>query len=172
MNRLYGLAGVAVIAALLYALGWLGGASHEQDKAKQLEAAQLRQAFEQGQALGVVRDRVVTEYVDRVQVIEKVGRTIIKEVPVYVSAEADRACTVPAGFVRLHDAAAAGLPPSGSAGAADARPAGIALSAVAETVAGNYTACNGNAEQLKSLLELLRDYQVRTGQAGTVGKDP
>jgi hypothetical protein len=63
-------------------------------------------------------------------------------------------------------------PPSGSAGAADARPAGVALSTVAETVAGNYTACNGNAEQLKSLLELLRDYQVRTGQAGAAGKDP
>lgn len=171
MNRLYGLAAVAVIAGLLYALGWLGGASHEQDKAKPLEAAQLRQAFEQGQALGVVRDRVVTEYVDRVQVIEKAGRTIIKEVPVYVSAEADRACTVPAGFVRLHDAGAASLPAPAPAGAADARPAGVALSTVAETVVGNYTTCNGNAEQLKSLLELLRDYQARTGQAGAAGKD-
>lgn len=166
MTRFYGLLAVAVIAGLVYALGWVGGAGHELDRAKQLETKQLRQAFEQGQALGTVRDRVVTEYVDRVQVIEKTGRTIIKEVPVYVSEAADRACTVPAGFVRLHDAAAAGLPPSGSAGAADARPAGVALSTVAETVAGNYTACNGNAEQLKSLLALLRDYQARTGQSG------
>ncbi|WP_213159219.1 hypothetical protein [Pseudomonas aeruginosa] len=172
MNRFYGLVGLAVIAGLLFALGWIKGSSDEQAKAKQIETAQLRQAFEQGQALGVVRDRVVTKYVDRVQVVEKVGRTIIKEVPVYVSAEADRACTVPAGFVRLHDAGAASLPAPAPAGAADARPAGVALSTVAETVVGNYTTCNGNAEQLKSLLELLRDYQARTGQAGAAGKDP
>ncbi len=153
-----------VIGGLLYALGYVNGASVELDRQQVQENAQLRSAFEQGQALGVVRERVVTEYVDRVQVVKEVGRTIIKEVPVYVSAEADRACTVNAGFVRLHDAAAAGVLPPGPAGAADARPAGIALSAVAETVAGNYTACHANTEQLKSLLELVRDYQARTGQ--------
>lgn len=172
MTRIYGWVAILVAASLLYGLGYLKGATAEQDNAKALENAQLRAAFEQGQELGIVRDRVVTKYVDRVQVIEKAGQTIIKQVPVYVSAEADRACTVPAGFVRLHDAAAASLPAPDPAGAADARPAGVALSTVAATVAGNYTACNGNAEQLKSLLELLRDYQVRTGQAGPGEKSP
>lgn len=158
MNRLYGLAGLAVIAGLLYALGWINGASDEQAKARQLETKQLRQAFEQGQALGIVRDRVVTEYVDRVQVIEKTGRTIIKEVPVYVSEAADRACTVPAGFVRLHDAAAANVPPSGSAGPADERATPVALSAVAGTVTGNYTDCHANAEQLRQLQAYVREH--------------
>lgn len=106
MTRLYGLLAVAVIAGLVYALGWLGGAGHELDRAKQLETKQLRQAFEQGQALGTVRDRVVTEYVDRIEVIEKQGKTIIQRVPVYVTPDDDSRCAVPAGFVRLHDAAA------------------------------------------------------------------
>ena len=158
MTRLYGVLAVVVIAGLVYALGWVGGAGHELDRAKQLETKQLRQAFEQGQALGTVRDRVVTEYVDRVQVIEKTGRTIIKEVPVYVSEAADRACTVPAGFVRLHDAAAASVPPSGSAGPADERAAPVALSAVAATVAGNYTDCHANAEQLRQLQAYVREH--------------
>lgn len=158
MTRLYGLLAVVVIAGLVYALGWLGGAGHELDRAKQLETKQLRKAFEQGQALGTVRDRVVTEYVDRVQVIEKTGRTIIKEVPVYVSEAADRACPVPAGFVRLHDAAAANVPPSGSAGPADERAAPVALSAVAATVAGNYTECHANAEQLRQLQAYVREH--------------
>ena len=166
MTRLYGLIAVVVIAGLVYALGWLGGAGHELDRAKQLEAKQLRQAFEQGQALGTVRDRVVTEYVDRVQVIEKTGRTIIKEVPVYVSEAADRACTVPAGFVRLHDAAAANVPPSGSAGPADERAAPVALSAVAATVAGNYTECHANAEQLRQLQAYVREH-VKVVSAGS-----
>lgn len=165
-SRLYGLVALGVIGALLFALGWINGANSEQDKAKGLAAEQLRQAFEQGQALGTVRDRVVTEYVDRVQVIEKTGRTIIKEVPVYVSEAADRACTVPAGFVRLHDAAAANVPPSGSAGPADERAAPVALSAVAATVAGNYTDCHANAEQLRQLQAYVREH-VKVVSAGS-----
>jgi len=105
-SRIYALVALGVIGALLYALGWVGGAGHELDRAKQLETKQLRQAFEQGQALGTVRDRVVTEYVDRVEVIEKQGKTIIQRVPVYVTPDDDARCAVPDGFIRLHDAAA------------------------------------------------------------------
>ena len=52
--------------------------------------------------------KVVTQYVDRVRVVREKGETIIKEVPVYVPVQADAACTINRGFVRLHDAAAAG----------------------------------------------------------------
>lgn len=163
-SRIAALAGLLVIAGLIYLLGWTRGASHEQAQAKALEHEQLRQAFEQGRQLGTVRDRVVTEYVDRVQVIEKRGQTIIKEVPIYVSEAADRACPVPAGFVRLHDAAATGLPAPGSAGAADEAASGAALSAVAGTIAENYTACHANAEQLSQLQEYLREHQAITSK--------
>lgn len=127
MTRFYGLLAVAVIAGLVYALGWVGGAGHELDRAKQLETKQLRQAFEQGQALGTVRDRVVTEYVDRVEVIEKQGKTIIQRVPVYVTPDDDSRCAVPAGFVRLHDAAARAEDLGAGPGAADARPPAAAV---------------------------------------------
>lgn len=152
----------AVISGLLVGIGWLSGASHEQGKARQVENEQLRAAFDQGRQLGVVRDQVITKYVDRVEVVERVGKTIIKEVPVYVSSAADAACVVPTGFVRVHDATAAGVPPPGRAGPADEAPAGIALSAVAGTVAENYTSCNANAEQLIALQELVREYQQAT----------
>lgn len=161
MTRLYVLLMLTVATALV-AIGYRLGVDHEQGKAQALERSQLRQAFEQGQALGTVRDRVVTEYVDRVQVIEKQGKTIIERVPVYVSEKADRACVVPAGFVRLHDAAAHALPAPEPAGAADEAPTGVGLSAVASTTAGNYAKCNANADQLKSLQELLRQYELIT----------
>nr|WP_208600986.1 MULTISPECIES: hypothetical protein [Pseudomonas] len=150
------------VATALVAIGYRLGVDHEQGKAQALERSQLRQAFEQGQALGTVRDRVVTEYVDRVQVIEKQGKTIIERVPVYVSEKADRACVVPAGFVRLHDAAAHALPAPEPAGAADEAPSGVGLSAVAVTTAGNYAKCEANAEQLKSLLDYLRLHKLIT----------
>lgn len=162
MSRLYGLAGLALIAALLFGLGWVARGDHEQSQATQAELDRLSKAFEQGQELGTVRDNVVTEYVDRVQVIKERGATIIKEVPVYVSAKADAACTVNAGFVRVHDLAAAArpLPAPDIAGAANEAGSGVALSTVAETVAGNYTSCNENAEQLTQLQSLLLQYQA------------
>lgn len=101
-------------------------------------------------------EKVVTQYVDRVQVVREKGDTIIKEVPVYVDREADRACVVPVGFVRVHDAAAANMP-VGDPGRADAPASGVALSAVAATVAGNYTTCHENAEQLIALQARVRD---------------
>lgn len=159
MSRLYGLAALLLVAVLLFGLGWMARGDHEQGQATQAERDRLNKAFEQGQAQGTVRDQVVTQYVDRVQVIKERGATIIKEVPVYVSAKADAACTVNAGFVRVHDAVARSLPAPDSAGAADEAPSGIALSTVAETVAGNYTSCNANAEQLTQLQSLLLQYQ-------------
>lgn len=161
MSRIYAVAAALLVAVLLFGLGWMARGDHVQAEAAEKQNARLAEAFAQGQALGVVRDQVVTQYVDRVQVIEKKGATIIKEVPVYVSAKADAACTVNAGFVRVHDFAASGqpLPAPDPAGDADAAPSGVALSAVAETVAGNYTSCQQNAEQLTQLQALLRQYQ-------------
>ncbi|PRG19633.1 hypothetical protein [Burkholderia multivorans] len=102
--------------------------------------------------------KIVTQYVDRVRVVREKGDTIVKEVPVYVDREADRACVVPLGFVRVHDAAAANVP-VGDPGSTDAAAAGVALSAVAATVADNYTTCHENAEQLIALQARVRDIE-------------
>lgn len=99
--------------------------------------------------------RVVTEYVDRVQVVRERGETITKEIPVYVTPTADAACAVPAGFVHIHDAAAAGIAPTGTAGDPDAPAAGVTLSAVTETIAANYGQYHAAAEQVTALRHLV-----------------
>ncbi|MBN8461447.1 MAG: hypothetical protein J0M01_01325 [Dechloromonas sp.] len=152
----YRLLALALLAAALIGFGWIKGAGHVQaqwDAAIQqqtLQAATMRQR----QAEATVK--VVTEYVDRVHVVREKGDTIIKEVPVYVPAQADAACTINRGFVRLHDAAAAGDLPE-PAGDADATAAGITLSAVTEAVVGNYQTCHENAEQLRALQAWVRE---------------
>ena len=146
----YRLLALAALAAALIATGWLKGAGHVQtkwDAAIQQQALQTATARER-QAQAAVK--VVTEYVDRIRVVREKGDTIVKEVPVYVPVQADAACSINRGFVRLHDATAAGDLPE-SAGSADAAPAGIALSAVAATVSDNYQRCHENAEQLRAL---------------------
>ena len=105
-------------------------------------------------------EKVVIRYVDRVRVVREIGATITKEIPVYVTAKADAACPIPAGFVRVHDAAAQGVPLGEPAGDPDAPAAGVTLSAVADTVAGNYTACHEAGAQLTALQAWLRGLQA------------
>ena len=137
---------LVLLAAALIGFGWIKGEGHVQ---AQWDAAIQKQTLQ----VAVVRERqaqatvkVVTQYVDRIRVVREKGDTIIKEVPVYEPVQADAACTINRGFVRLHDAAAAGELPE-PARNADAAAAGIALSAVA----ANYQTCHENAEQLRAL---------------------
>ncbi|HKT28751.1 hypothetical protein [Dyella sp.] len=95
-------------------------------------------------------EHIVTRYVDRVRVVYERGATLTKEIPVYVTAQADAACSVPVGFVRVHDAAAANDLPA-PAGATDAQPSGLALSTLAGTVVDNYVTCHAAIEQVKAL---------------------
>ena len=146
----YRLLALAALGVGLVGFGWIKGASHVQaqwDAAIRQQTLQVA-AVRERQAQATVK--VVTEYVDRVRIVREKGDTIIKEVPVYVPAQADAACTINRGFVRLHNAAAARELPE-PARDADAAPAGIALSAVAGTVAANYQICHENAEQLRAL---------------------
>ena len=134
-----------LLAVALIGFGWIKGAGHVQaqwDAAVQQQTLQAA-AVRERQAQATVK--VVTEYVDRIRVVREKGDTIIKEVPVYVPVQADAACTINRGFVRLHDAAAAG----------------IALSAVAGTVAANYQSCHENAEQLRALQAWVREMQAK-----------
>jgi hypothetical protein len=103
----------------------------------------------------------VVEAAERAAEIREVTRTIIKEVPVYVTPEADAACTVPPGFVRVHDAAAIGVPVDHPAVAPDATAAAPALSAVAGTVAANYGTCNELRQQLIGLQGYISSFQEK-----------
>ncbi|WHZ12153.1 MAG: putative signal peptide protein [Burkholderiaceae bacterium] len=157
----YRLLALAALAVALIGLGWIKGAGHVQaqwDAAVQKQTLQAS-AIRERQAQATVK--VVTEYVDRVRIVREKGDTIVKEVPVYVSVQADAACTINHGFVRLHDAAAAGELPE-PPGDADAPAAGLALSAVAGTVATNYQTCHQNAEQLRALQMWVRETAAAT----------
>ena len=153
----------AVIAALLAAVAGLAWwatdryhATVNRADTAEKTAAGLREQLKNAKGATVT----VTQYVDRERVIRLKGDTIIKEVPRYVSAQADAACVIPGGFVRLHDAAAAGTVPDSSAGDVDAAPSGVALSTVAGTVTANYTDSLANSEQLSTLQQVLRDQGV------------
>jgi hypothetical protein len=83
-------------------------------------------------------------------------RTIIKRVPVYVSAKSDSACVVPWGFVRLFDAAASGADPDFVAAAVapgqpDDAPSDVTLSEAVALLATDLGHARQNADQLAHL---------------------
>lgn len=129
-----------------------------EERAREAEGKSARLQSELTEAKTNVR--IVTRYVDRVQIVHERGATITKEIPVYVTPEADARCPVPVGFVRVHDAAAQNVPAAGPAGDPDAPAEGVTLSGIAATVAGNYTTCHENAEQLTALQEYVRNLQA------------
>ncbi|MFW9616617.1 hypothetical protein [Aquabacterium sp.] len=151
----YRLLALAVIGIALFGFGWLKGANHIQAQWDAATAAQQQAKAQLQSQQAEASVQVVTQYVDRIQVVREKGDTLIQEVPVYVPVQADAACTVHRGFVGLHDAAAAGELPEPTRDA-DAPAEGLALSAVAATVVTNYQTCHENAEQLKALQDWIR----------------
>jgi len=153
---LYRLLVLPALVVALVGFGWIKGAGHVQAQWDTTVQQQTLQAASARQRQAEATVKVITVYVDRIRIVREKGETIIKEVPVYVPVQADATCTINRGFVRLHDAAAAGELPE-PARDADEAAAEIALSAVAGTVTANYQACHENAEQLKALQTWVRE---------------
>ncbi|QWP79489.1 hypothetical protein J5226_21235 [Lysobacter sp. K5869] len=159
--RLFGL--VLVLVALVGVYGALQvgrlrdadrRASDAQGRAERAERARID--AEAARDLARAEARIEVRYVDRVQVVREKAQIITREVPVYVTPNADAACVVPVGFVRLHDAAAANEPAGPATGNPDAPAEGVALSDVAAVVADNYATAHENAEQVTGLQDYVR----------------
>ena len=130
--------------------GWEARLAASERKAREAEAKYAEAAQRAGKAVATrhaeIRSR--TEYLTR-------------EVVRYVPFDPGRP-SVPVGLVRLHDAAALGLPVApDTAGRADGDPSGIGDAALAETVVGNYGACH-------LALEQVRGWQMWAREAGLV----
>ena len=89
----------------------------------------------------IVKEHRVIEvkYIDKIRTIRLKGKTIVKEVPVYVTKEDDRKCDISNGFVRVFDSAILGERP-GPATDSDRGPSDVALSEVGEVSAENAAA--------------------------------
>ena len=106
-------------------------------------------AIEAGIQQAVVSDQTVTKYVDRVQIVKEKGRTIIKEIPIYVQ----DTCILSGGFRLLHDSSA-NNELSDPARIADAET--VSFETATKTIFENYEACHLNSETLSSLQQWVR----------------
>ncbi len=126
---------LAVILALwgVHHVGYsVGIKANEARHVKALEKAQKRvlEAEKQGRD---ITDRERAKLALANQKIDTLTNQLRKELPRYVSPQADRRCTIPAGYVLLRNAAGTGEPPiPGPSGQSLDADSGLALSALAE----------------------------------------
>lgn len=80
---------------------------------------------------------------ERVVEIRTVTKALTKEVPVYVTAEADRVAVLPIGLIRLHNQAALGVSEiSSNPGFVSDAPSGVAASTFGRIFVANYGAAH------------------------------
>lgn len=141
---------IYLILLLMVAGAWMFGRMEGEDQAKahyervikdmgvQHDKALAKQTAEAAATVREIGQRLNTAARQKQET-----KTIIKEVKTYVTQQSDAACTIPAGFVWLHNQSLAGE----AVGVAAGRPAdvdaptGLALSTVAATVADNNAEC-------------------------------
>lgn len=99
-----------------------------------------------------VSTKVVTKYIDRIQVVKEKGNEIVK----YVNKESDAKCELPNSFVVLHDAAAKNELPDPTR-ASNAGASEVKLSGATTTIVQNYGTCWEIREQLKALQEWVAE---------------
>ena len=145
LNRYTIGAGIAVILGLSGVSGLAGWKLRDADYQRHLkaDARAALTASEGAREIEGKNEATATDVGHQVEEakteIQIVTRTLIKEIPIHVTAQADAHCVVPLGFVRLHDAAATGGPaPSYASGESPDQASGTDLSGVAATVTDNY----------------------------------
>jgi len=148
---------VVSIAILVFGVYMEGGiATQEKWEAKVAEVKLEMAQKETASAETTVK--VVTKYDNKVQIVKEKGNDIIKQVPIYITKDADTKCDVPTGFVVLHDSASRNEVPDATR-KSDVTTSTIKISGVAETVVDNYTTYHEVAQQLRSLQEWVREQQ-------------
>ena len=147
---------INIIGVVLIIFGFYmeGGISNQEKWEAKVAEVKLEMAKKET-ASAEVTTKVITKYVTKIEVVKEKGNVIIKEIPKYISKDADAKCDVPNGFVVLHDSASRNEVPD-STRSIDAGTSEVKLSDVATTVTENYTTYHKVAEQLKSLQEWIK----------------
>lgn len=148
-----------LVSGVLFLFGvyLCGGISNEASWREKVAKMEVEIAQKEA-ASAEASTKVITKYVDRVTVVKEKGDVITKEIPNYISKDADAKCTITNGFVSLHDAAAKNEIPNATRDANEGTSA-VKISGVAETVTTNYTTYYQVSEQLKALQEWVREQQ-------------
>ena len=138
------------LAAALFSAGLYVGHKWGVSSCYEATIEAQRHTIETGIKQAVVSDKTVTEYVDRVQIVQGKSRTIIKEIPIYVK----DTCTLSADWRMLHDSAVNNAVSDTTRNSDEGT---VTATDALETVAANYGICHENSQTLQALQSWVRE---------------
>lgn len=148
------LAGAAILillAFLVYRSGVSAGVKAEKAANAKLVAAAMERAAEVSKASDAISKNARTAHEADLARIAELTTKLQQKVTTYVTPQADRRCVIPAGYVRLRDAAGAGLNPvPGAAGGSVDADSGLVLSDLAANDVTNAAAFNTAVAEVKA----------------------
>lgn len=157
---------IAALVSAVATFGYIKGLEHGKNELVEYIAKEAAASshITQAQAQVVVKTEVV--YRDRVQKIYVQGKDLELHIPDYIKPADDSRFDVPAGFLRVADAAWAGEP-AGPAADSDRGPAGVSFTELGKVEVTNATSCRVWREQALGWRKFYADQQVAVnGQAG------
>lgn len=157
---------IAVLAGATYGVGRLQEARRGVDAMNTYIIHQATQTARIAKAQAHVVTVTETKWRDRIQVVYREGQHIEEHLPQYVTPAVDRRLPLPAGFVRVLDAAWTG-DIVGPASDADEEPSVVPPSVVAANEVDNATSCRVWREQALGWRAFYAGQQVAiNGKAG------
>lgn len=159
-------AALGVLLLVVYGAGRLHEARRGADAMLDYVNAQVTASQRIARAQTKVVTVTETVYRDRIQKIYVQGEQIENRIPDILPPDIDRRLPLPAGFVRILDAAWAG-DAVGPASDSDGKPASVPASLVAANEAANATSCRAWREKVFGWREFYAKQQIAiNGKAG------
>ena len=146
---------VGSVIILAFGLFMEGGISNQEKWEARVAEVKLEMAKKDAESAEATT-KIVTKYVTVDRIVKEKGDAIVKEIPKFISKDADAKCVVPNGFVLLHDSASKNEVPDSTRGV-DEGASKVKLSGIAETVTTNYTTYHQVSEQLKALQDWVKE---------------
>lgn len=129
-----------------------------------VEKHRIDVAEREGKNLKGEQDAIVADLKKQIEDLKKVEpviKTIIKEVPKYVTKQADSQCTLTAGFEWVYDESLKASPVADSAPRDVDAPTGLKISEVAATSASNNAECTARGK----IIDLWQEWYLKNQKA-------
>lgn len=143
--------GVALIATLVYQGGVSAGVDRDRASNAKLVAEATAKADKVAKASSAISAAARHDHAADLVRINDLTSKLQQKVPIYVTPQADRRCTIPVGYIRLRDAAGAGVDPipAATGGSLDA-DSGLVLSDLAANDVTNAAAFHTATSEVKA----------------------
>jgi hypothetical protein len=149
-------------------MGYAAGVKHQKAEYAKAVAKAEKKALEAGKKSDAATETIAEKHTATVEKIRWRTQTLTKEVTVYVPQAVDREFRLPAGLVRIHDAAATGAALPETPGGSVEVASDVAPSQLATAFIDNYGTCRtweSEALTWRSWYVTQRDlYNSATGQ--------